>query len=192
MDEDDLLILAIGIMVTVAAIHLYAPYNRCAAINKEGFLDLSVTDSASDISGAMPQDISGCAGIKLTQFNADLVLSYLSPDLAYAISSYSVGGMNYLPKIQKAFNEGDANTQMAIAALVGRYLAFNGGSAAIPGPGYTNTSPGNYVAQTEGATTLLKPKRVDKTSPIYDSFMAAQTVAFCNKLNKFWVSTADF
>lgn len=193
MDEEDLIVLVIIAVVTVTAIYFYSPYNKCfIPASKEGFLDWSVTDSVYDISGALPTDLSGCEGTKLDKFNSDLVLSYLSPDLAYAISSYSVGGMNYLPKIQDAFNNGDANTQMAIAALLGRYMAFNGGSAAIPGPGYGNTSPGNYVAQTKGAQALLNPTKIDEKSPIYDSFKTAQEVALCKKFNRFWVSTADF
>ena len=156
----------------------------------EGFA--TVTDSASDISGALPTDVSGCGGIPLFDFNTDLVLSYLTPDIAYAIMSYSTGGYNYLPAIQAAFKDADAPTQMAMSALLGRYLAFNGGSAAIPGPGYTNTSPGNYVAQIKGAAELLKPTKIDATSLVYKSFRAATTVAMCPALNKRWVSTADF
>jgi hypothetical protein len=162
----------------------------------EGFTtalnDQGVNDSASDISGALPTDVSGCAGIPLFDFNTDLVLSYLAPDIAYAIMSYSVGGYNYLPTLQTAFKDADATTQMAMSALLGRYLAFNGGSAAIPGPGYTNTSPGNYVAQMKGAAELLKPTNINILSPVYKSFNAATTVAFCRSLNKRWVSTADF
>ena len=164
--------------------------------NYEGFqiepAKPTVTDSASDISGAGPTDISGCAGIPLSEFNSDLVLSYLPPDIAYAIMSYSVGGYNYLPTIQKAFKNAPVTTQMAISALLARYLALNGGSAATPGPGYTNTSPGNYVAQMKGAKELLNPPNVDTSSPVYKSFQAATTVALCKKFNKAWTTTEDF
>jgi len=151
-----------------------------------------VTDSASDISGAGPTDISGCAGIPLSDFNSELVLSYIAPDIQYAIMSYSIGSYNYLPTIQKAFKSGDPTAQMAISALLARYLALNGGSAATAGPGFTNTSPGNYVAQMKGAKELLAPSKVDTKSPVYKSFQAATTVALCKKFNKGWVSTADF
>jgi hypothetical protein len=151
-----------------------------------------VTDSASDISGAGPTDISGCAGIPLSDFKSELVLSYIAPDIQYAIMSYSIGSYNYLPKIQQAFKQGSPTEQMAISALLGRYLAFNGGSAAIPGPGFTNTSPGNYVAQMKGSADLLKPIKIDTSSPLYKSFKAATTVALCPEFNKRWVSTADF
>jgi hypothetical protein len=151
-----------------------------------------VTDSASDISGAGPTDISGCAGIPLSDFNSELVLSYIAPDIQYAIMSYSIGSYNYLSTIQKAFKSGDPTAQMAISALLARYLALNGGSAATPGPGFTNTSPGNYVAQMKGAKELLAPSKVDTKSPVYKSFQAATTVALCKNFNKGWVSTADF
>jgi len=152
----------------------------------------TVTDSASDISGAGPTDISGCAGIPLSDFDSELVLSYIAPDIQYAIMSYSIGSYNYLPTIQKAFKSGDPTVQMAISALLARYLALNGGSAATAGPGFTNTSPGNYVAQMKGAKELLAPSKVDTKSPVYKSFQAATTVALCKKFNKGWVSTADF
>jgi len=158
----------------------------------EGFANQSVTDSASDISGALPTDVSGCAGIPLSDFNKDVVLSYITPDIQYAIMSYTIGVDSYLPTIQKAFEKGSPSTQMAISALLGRYLAFNGGSAAIPGPGYTNTSPGNYVAQMKGATDLLKPAKIDTASPVYKSYKAATDVAFCTNFNKRWTTTEDF
>jgi hypothetical protein len=184
---DERIVYSILVVVIFLSIYIYNHYKP----NYEGFDPNTVTDSASDLSG-VPMDVSGCAGIPLTKFNTNLVLSYISPDIQYAIMSYSVGGNNYLPAIQKAFKQADASTQMAISALLGRYLAFNGGSAAIPGPGYTNTSPGNYVAQTKGATELLNPSNIDKSSPVYPSFEAATTVALCKKFNKGWVSTADF
>jgi hypothetical protein len=106
--------------------------------------------------------------------------------------SYSIGSYNYLPTIQKAFEQASPTTQMAISALLGRYLAFNGGSAAIPGPGYTNTSPGNYVAQMKGARELLKPVKIEKESPVYKSYKAATDVAFCKNFNKRWTTTEDF
>ena len=137
-------------------------------------------------------DLSGCADIPLSAFDTKLVLSYLSADYNYAISNYSVGALNYLPKIQKSFNEGSVQTQMAMSALLGRYLALNGGSAGTPGPGYTKTSPGNYVAQLLGAQDLLTPSTIDTSSPIYPSFKAAYAVSMCPKVNKNWVSTADF
>jgi len=185
---DELLVSIIFLLVLAICVFLY---NNPKPMY-EGFDTQTVTDSASDISGALPTDISGCAGIPLSNFDADLVLSYISPDISYAIMSYSVGGDNYLPTIQRAFKQANPTVQMAMSALLGRYLAFNGGSAAIPGPGFTNTSPGNYIAQTTGATDLLKPASVDTTSPVYSSYKAATDVAFCTKLNKRWTTTEDF
>lgn len=184
---DERIVYSILVVVIFLSIYIYHHYKP----NYEGFDPNTVTDSASDLSG-VPMDVSGCAGIPLTKFNTDLVLSYISPDIQYAIMSYSVGGNNYLPTIQKAFKQADASTQMAISALLGRYLAFNGGSAAIPGPGYTNTSPGNYVAQMKGATELLKPAKIDTASPVYKSYKAATDVAFCKNFNKAWTTTEDF
>ena len=184
---DELLVSIIFFLVLGTCFTLY----RQKSVN-EGFANQSVTDSASDISGAMPTDISGCAGIHLSKFDVDLVLSYISPDIQYAIMSYSIGVDSYLPKIQHAFKQANPTVQLAMSALLGRYLAFNGGSAAIPGPGFTNTSPGNYVAQTKGATELLKPESVDTTSPVYPSYKAATDVAFCKNFNKEWTTTRDF
>ena len=185
---DELLVAIIFFIVLGICVFIY----NNPKPSREGFANQTVTDSASDISGALPTDLSGCAGIPLSKFNKDIVMSYLSPDIPYAIMSYSIGSYNYLPIIQKAFKQGNPTVQMAIAALLGRYLAFNGGSAAIPGPGFTNTSPGNYVAQMKGAVDLLNPPNVDITSPIYKSFQAAKDVAMCAKLNKGWISTEDF
>ena len=184
---DELLVAIIFFIVLAICIFMYKHKSIY-----EGFDTQTVTDSASDISGAGPTDLSGCAGIHLSEFDADLVLSYVSPDIAYAIMSYSVGGMNYLTKIQDAFKTSSPTTQMAMSALLGRYLAFNGGSAAIPGPGYTNTSPGNYVAQMKGAVELLNPTTIDTSSPVYKSFQAATAVALCPNFNKEWTTTEDF
>jgi hypothetical protein len=185
---DELLVAIIVFLVLGTCVFIY----NNPIPTREGFANQTVTDSASDISGALPTDVSGCAGIPLVDFNKDIVLSSITPDIQYAIMSYSIGSYNYLPKIQTAFNQGSPTTQMAISALLGRYLAFNGGSAAIPGPGFTNTSPGNYVAQMKGAAELLNPPTVDTSSPVYKSFKAATTVALCPDFNKRWVSTADF
>jgi hypothetical protein len=185
---DELLVAIIFLIVLAMCVFIY----NNPIQSHEGFANQTVTDSASDISGALPTDVSGCAGIPLSEFNTDTVLSYLSPDIQYAIMSYSIGSYNYLPTIQKAFKQGSPTTQMAISALLGRYLAFNGGSAAIPGPGYTNTSPGNYVAQMKGATDLLKPVKIEKESPVYKSYKAATDVAFCKNFNKAWTTTEDF
>jgi hypothetical protein len=137
-------------------------------------------------------DLPPCDKIPLSEFNKDAVMIQIPPDIQYAISNYSVGALNYLPKIQKAFNEATVSTQMAISALLARYLALNGGSAGTAGPGFTNTSPGNYVAQLSGAKELLNPPSIDKTSSVYPSFRAANAVAMCSTLNTSWVSTADF
>ena len=153
----------------------------------EGFQSPTETPKAKVV-----VDLSGCADIPLSAFDSKLVLSYLSADYNYAISNYSVGALNYLPKIQKSFSEGSVQTQMVMSALLGRYLALNGGSAGTPGPGYTKTSPGNYVAQLSGAQDLLTPPTIDTSSPIYPSFKAAYAVSMCPKVNKNWVSTADF
>jgi len=185
---DELLVTIIFLIVLAMCVFIYNNPMR----NREGFANQTVTDSASDISGALPTDVSGCAGIPLSDFNTDIVLSYIAPDIQYAIMSYSIGSYNYLPKIQQVFKQGSPTEQMAISALLGRYLALNGGSAAIPGPGFTNTSPGNYVAQMKGSADLLKPIKIDTSSPVYKSFQAATTVALCPKFNKRWVSTADF
>jgi len=185
---DELLVTIIFLIVLAMCVFIYNNPMR----NREGFANQTVTDSASDISGALPTDVSGCAGIPLVDFNSELVLSYIAPDIQYAIMSYSIGSYNYLPKIQQVFKQGSPTEQMAISALLGRYLALNGGSAAIPGPGFTNTSPGNYVAQMKGSADLLKPIKIDTSSPVYKSFQAATTVALCPKFNKRWVSTADF
>lgn len=185
---DELLVSIIFFLVLGTCVFIY----NNPIPTREGFANETVTDSAEDISGALPTDVSGCAGIPLSDFNTDIVLSYIAPDIQYAIMSYTIGSYNYLPKIQTAFKRGNPTTQMAISALLGRYLAFNGGSAAIPGPGYTNTSPGNYVAQMEGAADLLNPPKVDTSSPVYKSFQAATSVALCPDFNKGWVSTEDF
>jgi hypothetical protein len=135
-----------------------------------------------------------CGTIPLSAYDAPKVQSYLSKELQYAISMYSTGMLNFHKQIKDLWLAGSAEQQMAIAALLGRYLAFNGGSAAVPGPGYNFTSnPGNYTTQISGATELLNPtKPIDKTSPLYPSFKAATAVALCTKPNKGWVSTADF
>jgi hypothetical protein len=185
---DELLVAIIFFTVVAMCVFIYNNPMR----SREGFANQGVTDSASDISGALPTDVSGCAGIPLSEFNTDIVLSYISPDIQYAIMSYSIGSYNYLSTIQNAFKQGTTTTQMAMSALLGRYLAFNGGSAAIPGPGYTNTSPGNYVAQMKGATELLKPLKIDTASPVYKSYKAATDVAMCPNLNKRWTTTEDF
>jgi hypothetical protein len=185
---DELLVAIIFFIVLGICVFIY----NNPMPTREGFANETVTDSAEDISGALPTDVSGCAGIPLSDFNTDIVMSYLSPDIAYAIMSYSIGSYNYLPTIQNAFKESDTGTQMAISALLGRYLAFNGGSAAIPGPGFTNTSPGNYVAQMKGAVELLNPTTVDTSSPVYKSFQAATAVAMCPNFNKRWTTTEDF
>lgn len=185
---DELLVTIIFFLVLGTCVFIY----NNSIPTREGFANQTVTDSASDISGALPTDVSGCAGIPLSDFNTDIVLSYIAPDIQYAIMSYSIGSYNYLPKIQNAFKRANTTEQMAISALLGRYLAFNGGSAAIPGPGFTNTSPGNYVAQMKGSAELLNPPTVDTSSPVYKSFKAATTVALCPDFNKRWVSTADF
>jgi len=185
---DELLVAIIFFIVLGICVFIY----NNPKPSREGFANQTVTDSASDISGALPTDLSGCAGIPLSDFNTDLVLSYISPDIAYAIMSYSIGSYNYLPTIQNAFKQGGTGTKMAISALLGRYLAFNGGSAAIPGPGFTNTSPGNYVAQMKGAAELLNPPTIDTSSPVYKSFQAATAVAMCKNLNKRWTTTEDF
>ena len=184
MDETLLILIPLAVLL-IGVIYYYKPLY-------EGFESRPVTDSASELPGIPLPDISGCAAIPLSKFDVNVVLSYISPDIQYAIMSYSIGSYNYLPTIQKAFKQADTSTQMAMSALLGRYLAFNGGSAAIPGPGYTNTSPGNYVAQMKGATDLLNPATVDTSSPVYPSFDAAKTVAMCPQFNKGWVSTADF
>jgi hypothetical protein len=184
---DELLVAIIFFIVLAICIFMYKYKSTY-----EGFDTQTVTDSASDISGAGPTDLSGCAEIHLSEFDTDLVLSYIAPDIQYAIMSYSIGSYNYLSTIQKAFEQGSPTTQMAISALLGRYLAFNGGSAAIPGPGYTNTSPGNYVAQMKGAADLLKPVKIETESPVYKSFQAATAVALCPNFNKEWTTTEDF
>ena len=185
---DELLVAIIFFTVVAMCVFIYNNPMR----SREGFANQGVTDSASDISGALPTNVAGCAGIPLSEFNTDIVLSYISPDIQYAIMSYSIGSYNYLSTIQNAFKQGTTTMQMAISALLGRYLAFNGGSAAIPGPGYTNTSPGNYVAQMKGATELLKPLKIDTASPVYKSYKAATDVAFCKNFNKAWTTTEDF
>jgi len=185
---DEILVGIIFFLVIGTCHSLY----RQKHIMYEGFDTNTVTDSASDISGAMPKDLSGCAGVSLSKFNADLVLSYISPDIQYAIMSYTIGVYSYLPKIQEAYKKANPTIQMAMSALLARYLAFNGGSAAIPGPGYTNTSPGNYVAQMKGANELLNQTAVDTTSPVYPSFKAAKDVALCHEFNKEWTTTEDF
>lgn len=189
---DELLVSIIFFIVLGICILNY----RKSTIQYEGFVNeqpaQGVTDSVSDISGVQRIAAYGCTGIPLSDFNTELVLSYIPPDIAYAIMSYSTGGYNYLPTIKKAFKDADTSRQMAMSALLGRYLAFNGGSAAIPGPGYGNTSPGNYVAQMKGATDILIPINVDTSLPVYGSFRAATAVALCPALNKGWVSTADF
>uniref|UniRef100_A0A6C0LNS4 Uncharacterized protein n=1 Tax=viral metagenome TaxID=1070528 RepID=A0A6C0LNS4_9ZZZZ len=185
---DELLVAIIFFIVLGICVFIY----NNPMPTREGFANETVTDSAEDISGALPTDLSGCAGIPLSDFNTDIVMSYLSPDIAYAIMSYSIGSYNYLPTIQNAFKRANSTEQMAISALLGRYLAFNGGSAAIPGPGFTNTSPGNYVAQMKGATDLLKPEKTETASPVYKSYKAATDVAFCTNFNKRWTTTEDF
>ena len=156
------------------------------------------TEGFADASAATPvttaTNIQDCATIPLSAYNAPKVQSYLSKELQYAISMYSTGMLNFHKQIKDSWLAGSAEQQMAIAALLARYLAFNGGSAAVPGPGYIFTSnPGNYTTQLNGATELMKPtKPIDTGSPVYPSFIAATSVAFCTKPNKGWVSTDDF
>lgn len=156
---------------------------RPSIIRHEGFADTKAEKE---------EDLPSCDKIPLSEFNKDAVMIQIPPDIQYAISNYSVGALNYLPKIQKTFNEATVPTQMAISALLARYLALNGGSARTAGPGFTNTSPGNYVAQLSGAKELLNPPTIDKTSTVYPSFRAANAVAMCSNFNESWVSTADF
>lgn len=191
-----ILLLVFGVCILLAFVYSVL---RPRILAKEGFADVAEATVATAAAAATTKPDTGttqttCDAIPLSDFNKELVLSQIPPDIQYAISSYSVGGAQpqYLGQIQKAFAAGSTTTQMAMSALLGRYLAFNGGSAAIPGPGYANTSPGNYVAQLLGAKDLLTLKTVDTTSPIYPSFKAATTVAMCPKLNKGWVTTADF
>jgi hypothetical protein len=140
------------------------------------------------------QPTTDCSSIPLSAYDAPKVQSYLSKELQYAISMYSTGMLNFHKQIKDLWLAGSAEQQMAIAALLGRYLAFNGGSAAVPGPGYIFTSnPGNYTTQITGATELLNPtKPIDTSSPVYPSFKAATAVALCTNPNKGWVSTDDF
>lgn len=156
---------------------------------KEGFEDISGATKGSSPTKSVP-----CNEIPLSAFNTKLVLALVPPDIQYAISNYSVGGAqpNYLNKLKSAYKTADTTVQMAMSALLARYLAFNGGSAGIPGPGYTKTSPGNYLEQVLGAKELLTPDNINTKAAVYPSFKAATDVAFCTKLNKGWVSTADF
>ena len=156
-------------------------------LRHEGFAD-NKTEKEKEKEKELPP----CNEIPLSEFNKDAVMIQIPPDIQYAISNYSVGALNYLPKIQKAFHTGSVSTQMAISALLARYLALNGGSARTAGPGFTNTSPGNYVAQLSGAKELLNPPLIDKTSLVYPSFQAANAVVMCSTFNESWVSTADF
>jgi len=155
----------------------------------EGFEDISGATKTGSSTKSVP-----CNEIPLSAFNTKLVLSLIPPDIQYAISTYSVGGAqpNYLNKLKSIYKTSDTTVQMAMSALLARYLAFNGGSAGIPGPGYTKTSPGNYLAQVSGAKELLTPDNINTKAAVYPSFKAATDVAFCPKLNKDWVSTADF
>lgn len=157
--------------------------------NTEGF-----ADATAPVSRSQAEPPTDCATIPLSAYNAPKVQSYLSKELQYAISMYSTGMLNFHKQIKDSWLSGSAEQQMAIAALLARYLAFNGGSAAVPGPGYIFTSnPGNYTTQINGATELMKPtKPIDTDSPVYPSFIAATSVALCTQPNKGWVSTDDF
>ena len=159
-------------------------------IKTEGFADAPAPAPSAANQTAQPD----CATIPLSVYDAPKVQSYLSDELQYAISMYSTGMLNFHKQIKDMWLTGSAEQQMAIAALLGRYLAFNGGSAAVPGPGYIFTSnPGNYTTQITGATELLNPtKPIDTSSPVYPSFKASTAVALCSNPNKGWVSTADF
>jgi len=134
-----------------------------------------------------------CSQIPLSAFETQKVMANLTPTIQYAISMYSTGNLNYYKEVNDAFLTGSPEIQMSISALLGRYLAINGGAAAAPGPGYLFTSvPGNYTTQLNGATDLLKPKTIDTSAPVYPSFQAATAVAKCPKQNKGWISTDDF
>jgi hypothetical protein len=155
-----------------------------------------------------------CSTIPLAAFNESLVLSYLTPQIQYDISMYSTGDPSFqssgspepkgpqygvvpqtrgVDRLKQAFETATPDVQMAMSALLGRYIALNGGSAAIPGPGYLFTStPGNYRTQLSTSDAYLIPKTINKDSPLYPSFFAATSVARCPKQNKAWVSTADF
>jgi hypothetical protein len=155
-----------------------------------------------------------CSSIPLASFNESLVQSYLTPQIQYDISMYSTGDPTFqssgspeptgpqkgvIPdtrgadRLKQAFETATPDVQMAMAALLARYLAMNGGAAAIPGPGYLFTSmPGNYTTQLNESAYYLTPKTINKDSPVYPSFLAATTVARCPTQNKAWVSTADF
>ena len=175
-------------LICIALSAMYSVLSRNKTKKTEGFTD------APGIQPTPPTIPTDCGTIPLSAYDAPKVQSYLSKELQYAISMYSTGMINFHKQIKDLWLAGSAEQQMAIAALLGRYLALNGGSAAVPGPGYIFTSnPGNYTTQIQGATELLNPtKPIDKTSPLYPSFAAATAVALCTKPNKGWVSTADF
>jgi len=155
----------------------------------ENFADAPASSSPASAS-ALAQD---CSQIPLSAFETQKVMANLTPTVQYAISMYSTGNLNYYKEVNDAFLTGSPEVQMSISALLGRYLAINGGAAAAPGPGYLFTSvPGNYTTQLNGATDLLKPKTIDISAPVYPSFQAAMAVAKCPKQNKGWISTDDF